>query len=265
MVAKLEEVYGDDVEQLDLMIGTLAEGPRSRPTNFGFGETMFQIFILNASRRLQADRFYTDDYREEVYTAEGMAWIDDSSFKKVILRHFPELAATGLGNIKNAFEPWDTDAELDPDRHPLRAFDPELKAHPEQGDAATTPVPGGDARPRSDSGSTAGYSGRSPPRASRISRCGRSRSSDDHLDVEPLAPELPRLFGADTFPRTEHADVPGQRGPPPGAAPSAGQPNSCPQTAPIATDLPGLLDEIYPERYRENLATAPDRATRTRG
>ena len=138
IVAKLEAVYDDDVEQLDLMIGTLAEqAPDRRPTKFGFGETMFQIFILNASRRLQADRFYTDDYREEVYSTEGMAWVDDSSFKNVILRHFPELANTGLSNIKNAFEPWDTEDELDLDRHPLRAYDPELKPHPERGDAAT--------------------------------------------------------------------------------------------------------------------------------
>ena len=35
--------HRDDVEQLDLMVGTLAEG--HRPTGFGFGETMFQIFI----------------------------------------------------------------------------------------------------------------------------------------------------------------------------------------------------------------------------
>ena len=83
------EVYGDNVENLDLLIGTLAE--TQRPTNFGFGETMFQIFILNASRRLQADRFYTDDYRPEVYTEEGMQWVDDASLKTVILRHFPEL------------------------------------------------------------------------------------------------------------------------------------------------------------------------------
>jgi hypothetical protein len=132
-VAKLKEVYGDDVEKLDLMVGTLGEG--HRPTQFGFGETMFQIFILNASRRLQADRFFTTDYREEVYTKEGMKWIDDVSLKSVILRHHPELATTGLGNIKNAFEPWDTDTRLDLERHPLRAFDPDLKANPRKGDA----------------------------------------------------------------------------------------------------------------------------------
>lgn len=117
-----------------MLVGTLAEG--HRPTNFGFGETMFQIFILNASRRLQADRFFTDDYREEVYTKEGLQWVDDSSLKKVILRHYPELESTGLGNVKNAFEPWDTDATLDPKRHPLRGFDPDLKKDPWTGDSS---------------------------------------------------------------------------------------------------------------------------------
>jgi hypothetical protein len=129
-------VYDGDVERLDLLVGTLAEG--HRPTGFGFGETMFQIFILNASRRLQADRFFTEDYREEVYSREGMDWVDRATFKSVILRHHPELATTGLANVKNAFEPWDTGAELDPERHPLRAFDPELKRDP-----WTTVVPAG--------------------------------------------------------------------------------------------------------------------------
>jgi hypothetical protein len=64
-----------------------------------------------------------------------MQWIDASSFKTVILRHYPELANTGLANIKNAFEPWDTGRQLDPARHPLRQYDKELKANPWQGDA----------------------------------------------------------------------------------------------------------------------------------
>jgi tetratricopeptide (TPR) repeat protein len=133
---ELKSVYGDDpkdVEQLDLLIGTLAEG--HRPTGFGFGETMFQIFILNASRRLQADRFYTDCFNEDVYTWEGLHWIDRTDFKTVILRHYPELADTGLANIKNAFEPWDEEPELNPERHPLRACDAELKHDPWRGDA----------------------------------------------------------------------------------------------------------------------------------
>ncbi len=135
-VQKLRDVYGNqpgDVEKLDLMIGTLAEA--HRPTGFGFGETMFQIFILNATRRLQADRFYTDSYNEQTYTKEGLAWVDGSDLKTVILRHFPELSGTGLGNVKNAFEPWDLDEKLDPERHPLRGFDRDLKPDPWLGDA----------------------------------------------------------------------------------------------------------------------------------
>ena len=128
---RLEAVYGGDVEALDLLIGTLAEqAPTRRPTNFGFGETLFQIFILNATRRLQADRFYTTCYNAETYTKEGLAWIDDADLRTVLLRHHPELAHTELAHIRNAFEPWDGGERLDPARHPLRAFDPELGPDP---------------------------------------------------------------------------------------------------------------------------------------
>jgi hypothetical protein len=139
-IAKLMDVYGDGqegVEKLDLIIGTLAEEPMTRrPKGFGFGETLFQIFILNATRRLQADRFYTDSYNEETYTREGLRWIDMADFKGVLLRHYPELARTGLSNVRNAFEPWDETTYLEPKRHPLRAFDPELRREPWLGEKA---------------------------------------------------------------------------------------------------------------------------------
>jgi len=115
------------------MIGTLAE--EYRPDGFAFGETMFQLFLLNATRRLQADRFYTDCYTPEYYTEEGMQWIDKNSLKTVLLRHYPQLAESGLANVMNAFEPWDENRELNPTRHPLRAFDKELKKNPWIGDA----------------------------------------------------------------------------------------------------------------------------------
>ncbi|MGE0599989.1 MAG: peroxidase family protein [Dehalococcoidia bacterium] len=131
LLARLREVYGEGqegIESLDLMVGTLGE--EVRPTGFGFGETLFQIFILNASRRLQADRFFTDDYNADIYTQEGLDWIDRGDLKTVILRHYPELAKTGLANVKNAFEPWDEAFPLKPERHPLRGFDRELKKNP---------------------------------------------------------------------------------------------------------------------------------------
>jgi hypothetical protein len=121
-LAALKRIYRS-VEELDLLVGNRAEA--FRPYQFGFGETLFQVFILNASRRLQADRFFTECYNAETYTAEGLRWIDESDMKAVLLRHFPELAGTGLAHVINAFEPWDT-AEADignPSRHPLRTLD----------------------------------------------------------------------------------------------------------------------------------------------
>ena len=147
-LAALREVYGDGpeaLEDLDLLIGTLAEDPADppvRPTGFAFGETLFQIFILNATRRLQADRFYTDCYDELTYTAEGLDWIDDADLKTVLLRHYPALARSGLANVRNAFEPWDTGERLEPARHPLRAWESDLQPDPWIGDAHRLPAAG---------------------------------------------------------------------------------------------------------------------------
>lgn len=139
LAARLRRMYGtnaegrDRIDDVDLLVGTLCEG--NRPEGFGFGETLFQVFILNASWRLLGDRFFTADYRPEVYTPEGLEWIDATSFKDVLLRHYPELAETGLANVRNGFEPWDEGA-LDPARHPTRAFDEQLAKDPWSGERA---------------------------------------------------------------------------------------------------------------------------------
>ena len=101
---EIAEVYDNDIEMVDLQVGVAAEG--NRPTCYGFSETAFQIFIIQASYRLQKDRFYTDDYRPEIYTREGLEWIETASLKAVLLRHFPRLQETGLANVANAFAPW---------------------------------------------------------------------------------------------------------------------------------------------------------------
>ncbi len=101
LVAELKAVYAhpDDV---DVMVGLFAEAP---PPGFAFSDTAFRVFALMASRRLKSDRFYTYDYRPEVYTPEGMRWIDETSMAKVLLRHYPELGPA-LNGIANAFTPW---------------------------------------------------------------------------------------------------------------------------------------------------------------
>jgi hypothetical protein len=102
LVRTLKDVYQNDIERVDLMVGMFAE---PLPKGFGFSDTAFRIFILMASRRLKSDRFYTVDYRPEIYTQAGLDWIADSSMKTVILRHFPDLAPA-LDGVENAFAPW---------------------------------------------------------------------------------------------------------------------------------------------------------------
>ena len=98
---ELRSIYGD-VERVDTMIGMYAE---RKPKGFGFSDTAFRIFILMASRRLESDRFLTRDYRPEVYTREGIDWVERTSMRTLLLRHFPELEPA-LHGVKNPFAPW---------------------------------------------------------------------------------------------------------------------------------------------------------------
>jgi hypothetical protein len=99
---EIREVYENDLDAVDLMVGLYAE---DLPPGFGFSDTAFRVFILMASRRLKSDRFFTRHYDAEHYTAAGLRWVDETSMKSVLLRHFPELHPT-LGPVDNAFVPW---------------------------------------------------------------------------------------------------------------------------------------------------------------
>ncbi|HEX5759598.1 MAG TPA: peroxidase family protein [Thermoanaerobaculia bacterium] len=116
----------DNVEDVDTVVGWLAE-PR-RPHGFAISETQFQVFILNASRRLFSDRFFTSSFRPEFYSHLGIEWVSNngprgkvmeagqpnghraevSPLKRVLLRTVPELAAE-LAQVVNAFDPWARD------------------------------------------------------------------------------------------------------------------------------------------------------------
>ncbi|WP_068830146.1 peroxidase family protein [Pseudomonas sp. BMS12] len=117
-LANLKRIYSNDIEQIDTLVGMLAE--TVRPDGFAFGETAFQIFIMNASRRLMADRFYTKDYRPEIYTPEGLAWVENSTMVDVIKRHNPQLASSLVG-VENAFKPWGLNIPADYDSWPAKA------------------------------------------------------------------------------------------------------------------------------------------------
>ena len=52
-----------------MVVGWLAE--TTRPHGFAISETQFQVFILNASRRLFSDRFFTSSFRPEFYYARS--------------------------------------------------------------------------------------------------------------------------------------------------------------------------------------------------
>jgi hypothetical protein len=99
---EIERVYYGDIERVDLTVGAFAE---RRPAGFAFSDTAFRIFILMASRRLNSDRFFTNDYTPAMYTQAGMDWINDNSMATVLLRHYPQLRPA-IGALPNAFQPW---------------------------------------------------------------------------------------------------------------------------------------------------------------
>jgi hypothetical protein len=100
--AQIKDVYSGDIDKIDTQVGMLGE---ALPPGFGFSDTAFRIFILMASRRLKSDRFFTSDYTPEVYTREGLDWIENNLFGDVVVRHHPELAPA-LEGVGNGFAPW---------------------------------------------------------------------------------------------------------------------------------------------------------------
>jgi len=116
----------DNIEDVDTVVGWLAEF--RRPHGFAISETQFVVFILNASRRLFSDRFFTSSFRPEFYSTLGVEWVTNngpgpemmeqgtpnghqqpvSPMKRVLLRTMPELAGE-LQAVVNVFDPWARD------------------------------------------------------------------------------------------------------------------------------------------------------------
>jgi len=116
----------DNIEDVDTVVGWLAES--TRPHGFAISETQFVVFILNASRRLFSDRFFTSSFRPEFYTKLGVDWVNHngpgpemiengmpnghkqpvSPLKRVLMRTIPELTPE-LQSVVNVFDPWARD------------------------------------------------------------------------------------------------------------------------------------------------------------
>jgi hypothetical protein len=116
----------DNIEDVDTVVGWLAEF--TRPHGFAISETQFHVFILNASRRLFSDRFFTSSFRPEFYTTLGHEWVlnngpgpkqwesglynghkvEVSTLKRLMLRTMPELSSQ-LTDVRNVFDPWARD------------------------------------------------------------------------------------------------------------------------------------------------------------
>jgi hypothetical protein len=115
----------DNIEDVDVIVGFFAES--TRPHGFAISETQFTVFILNASRRLFSDRFFTSSFRPEFYTQLGIDWVNNngptammepgrpnghrqevSPLKRILLRTTPELAGE-LQHVVNVFDPWARD------------------------------------------------------------------------------------------------------------------------------------------------------------
>ncbi len=138
----------DNIEDVDTVVGWLAE--YTRPHGFAISETQFVVFILNASRRLYSDRFFTSSFRPEFYTRLGIDWVNNNGpgpemleagtpnghkqpvapLKRVLMRNIPELTPE-LQHVTNAFDPWARDRgqyySLEWKPRPDAASDPAFK------------------------------------------------------------------------------------------------------------------------------------------
>merc|ERR1712045_671172 len=90
---KLELVYGaapEGIEKLDLLVGDLYE---KKIKGFAISETSFIIFLLMASRRLDADPFLNEYMTPEYYTQWGLDHVEETmGLKDLLKRHYPDLA-----------------------------------------------------------------------------------------------------------------------------------------------------------------------------
>jgi alpha-dioxygenase len=102
---KLEAIYGpapEGIEKCDLLVGDLYE---KKIPGFALSETSFIIFLLMASRRLDADPYLNELYTEKYYTSFGLKHVEETSgLIDLMKRHYPDIADKFPKN-QSAFKP----------------------------------------------------------------------------------------------------------------------------------------------------------------
>ncbi len=88
VVAALKELYAS-VDDIEYIVGFKAE---SRLSTWGLTYTQVNAFLPVVVYRLLADRFYTKDYRPEIYTKYGIERLRTVKLYDIIKHHFPSAA-----------------------------------------------------------------------------------------------------------------------------------------------------------------------------
>ena len=88
VVSALKELYAS-VDDIEYIVGFKAE---SRPSTWGLTYTQVNAFLPVVVYRLLADRFYTKDYRPEIYTKYGIERLRTVKLYDIIKHHFPSAA-----------------------------------------------------------------------------------------------------------------------------------------------------------------------------
>jgi hypothetical protein len=78
LLSILKNIYSNDVDKLDLIIGTYLEPKMPKCI---FGETIYNVFVLQTLRRITNDRFYTNDFNSKIYTKFGIEYIEKLHLK----------------------------------------------------------------------------------------------------------------------------------------------------------------------------------------
>jgi len=84
VVAALKELY-KSVDDIEYVVGFKAE---SRPSTWGLTMTQVAAFLPVVVYRILADRFYTTDYRPEIYTPYGIERLKTVKLYDIIKHHF---------------------------------------------------------------------------------------------------------------------------------------------------------------------------------